>query len=445
MASATFWPSLNDYKASVQNPQNCFSNEELRRGQVFTDRHGLPVGASGNSAVVYQFKSGNRTIAVRCFIQPVTVQQQHYTALNQHLTGLQIPGLAGFEYMLQGIRLRGHWYPIIKMEWVEGKPLHTFVEPYRHNPYALLRLATELRVLMNNLHGNHIAHGDLQHDNVRVDPLLHMRLVDYDTMFVPSLRGILSPEIGLANYQHPQRTNQDYNENLDNFSALVIYTSLLALATHPDLWQQHHTGENLIFSANDYKEPQQSVILQKLKRSTNPEVQKLAAMVEQCCRGTMAQVPKLDGVIAIQNIQQRVIISPTQHTQPKEQTPAAFRLPLRFESLRFYEDDSHIPPREKRRYGTYFPQSVARYIYFELNLNNELWKQRDHTYRIEWRFYAQNGRLISQGHKDWVVKDEWKTCWYSEGFGRRRPDAGHREPIAWKSSLMGSNIPRMYL
>jgi hypothetical protein len=256
-------------------------------------------------------------------------------------------------------------------------------------------------------------------------------------MFVPSLRGILSPEIGLTNYQHPQRTNQDYNEDLDNFSALVIYTSLLALATHPDLWQQHHTGENLIFSANDYKAPQQSVLLQQLKRSTNPDVQKLAAQVEQCCIGAMAQVPKLEVVIAAQNVQQRLVTA-TPAPQPDtidEEMPEVIRLPLQLESLLFYESESSIMPyKEKRRYSTYFPQSIARYIYFEINLDNQMWKRGDRTYHFEWRFYDQNGDLIRQGQRDFVIKNEWKSCWYSASWGTPLP--GNWTPGTYRVEIL---------
>src|SRR5439155_7650368 len=158
-------------------------------------------------------------------------------------------------------------------------------------PKSLLNAAAQWRGLVNSLRGSHLAHGDLQHGNVLVTPQGQMRLVDYDTMFVPAARGMRSRELGHFNYQHYRRTPDDYDEGLDNFAALVVYTSLRALAVEPGLWQAFHTGENLILSGGDYKAPQQSAALQRLKQNTNADVRELAAQLERCCLTPVAQVP----------------------------------------------------------------------------------------------------------------------------------------------------------
>ena len=121
-----------------------------------------------------------------------------------------------------------------------------------------------------------------------------MRLVDYDAMFVPARRGEQSPELGHANFQHPRRLPGDYSERLDTFAALVIYTSLRALAIEPSLWRQFHTGENLILSAADYNGPRQSAVLRRLKQNADAGVQGLAAQIERCCAMTVAQVPDIE-------------------------------------------------------------------------------------------------------------------------------------------------------
>jgi len=71
-----------------------------------------------------------------------------------------------------------------------------------------------------------IAHGDWQHANiliVREDGKQRLRLVDYDGMFVPPLQGKSCPELGHANYQHPNRKGADFNLTLDHFSSVLIY------------------------------------------------------------------------------------------------------------------------------------------------------------------------------------------------------------------------------
>jgi len=80
----------------------------------------------------------------------------------------------------------------------------------------------------------------------------HIRLVDYDGMFVPGLRGNAPDERGNDQFQHPTRSKQDHDEGVDRFAALVIYLSLRALAVDPHLWEEFHTGENLILSRDDF-------------------------------------------------------------------------------------------------------------------------------------------------------------------------------------------------
>lgn len=120
MPPSTPWPSPGDYSAAIQNPHNCFTDPELAGGRTSTNRLGLPNLAAGNFAVVYQVQNGSRTLAVRCFSHPVTDQQQRYDILSQQLRGFWYPALVDFAYLAQGIRVRGQWYPIVRMEWIVG-------------------------------------------------------------------------------------------------------------------------------------------------------------------------------------------------------------------------------------------------------------------------------------------------------------------------------------
>ena len=122
-------------------------------------------------------------------------------------------------------------------------------------------------------------------------PQEQLRLVDYDGMYVPAVRGLPSNELGHSNYQHPLRSAADFDENLDSFSALVIYTALRALIAEPGLWGKFDTGENLLFSATDFKSPGHSPLFQQLRRSPDPAVKTLADRIARACDGTPAGTP----------------------------------------------------------------------------------------------------------------------------------------------------------
>ena len=63
--------------------------------------------------------------------------------------------------------------------------------------------------------------------------------------------------MGHKNYQHPKRTAEDYDDYVDNFPALVVYLSLLALAADPGLWS-FYNDDNLILTNRDYANPSSS-------------------------------------------------------------------------------------------------------------------------------------------------------------------------------------------
>ena len=282
----------------MQNPGVCFQEPDLKSREAKLDMLGHPRVMSGNFASVYEMKTGDGRWAIRCFVRQVPGQQGRYARLCQYLNNLTLPYLVKFDYMLKGILVKGDFYPIVKMEWVEGVPLNTWVEDNLSNPQALLKLAEDWRAMMKELSQHKLAHGDLQHGNIMVTPDNELRLVDYDGMYAPVFGRGRAPELGHVNFQHPRRTADFYQEDLDNFSALVIYTSLRALAVEPELWQKFYTVDNLILLSSDYKNPLNSPAFAKLKESKDPVVQQMAKLLEKCCLSPVDNVPDFNEVMA---------------------------------------------------------------------------------------------------------------------------------------------------
>jgi len=310
MPPSTPWPSLGDYSAAIQNPRNCFTDPELAGGRASTNRLGLPNLAAGNFAVVYQVQNGSRTLAVRCFSHPVTDQQQRYDILSQHLRRFWHPALVDFAYLAQGIRVRGQWYPIVRMEWIVGKQMHQYIEDHLRQGPVLERLAAQWRGIVAGLRGAYTAHGDLQHGNVLVDSQGQIRLVDYDGWFLPALSGRPPGEVGHPNYQHPKRLSGGYyTANTDAFSALVVYLSLLALRTDPSLWATFNNGENLLFKADDFIQPGQTPVWRLLQGSSATEVRRLTTALAGFCHGPVTAVPDLEALL--QGVPGGALISPT--------------------------------------------------------------------------------------------------------------------------------------
>ena len=249
------------------------------------------------------------------FTREVSDQQARYGELSNYLLNVLPPSFVHFESVKRGISLRGDWYPIVKMEWVDGELLSRFVDSRLDQPDTLRRVAAQWRGGPTaSLRGLRIAHNDLQHGNVLVQRDGSIRLVDYDGMFLPKFRGERSPELGHKNYQHPERSSEHYDENVDNFSSLVIYLSLLAIASDPGLWE-FHDEDNLIFTRNDYADPRNSEVFGRLKRSPDQAVAKLAERLEEYCALPLEKVPDLEAVLQD--------IPPSPPPSPAAPSPAA--------------------------------------------------------------------------------------------------------------------------
>jgi hypothetical protein len=285
------WPTHTDYQDAIQNPAICFAEGDLKAGTAASDMLGLPRVMSGNFASVYELATEGKRYAVRCFVRQVMGQQGRYARLCQHLANIKLPWLVNFDYFLKGILVRGEWYPIVKMDWVEGAPLNTWIEQNLDKPEKLRTIAGQWRKLVADMRQHKLAHGDYQHGNIMVNLNDELKLVDYDGMYCPAFGKGRSPELGHANFQHPRRLAENYDDSIDNFSSLVIYMSLLALADDPSLWKEFYTVDNLLLTSADYKNPQNSKALTRLLASKDPVVKQLAALVQGCAMRSISDVP----------------------------------------------------------------------------------------------------------------------------------------------------------
>ena len=298
------WPGIAEFSSAIQNPVRCFADPELSSGELAVydrgGRAGMPVVSAGNFAAVYRVSNQGRSFAVRCFTRAVNDQHARYGQLDTFLRATLPPAFVEFEYLEQGILVAGDWYPLVKMEWVNGEPMNKFVESNLNTPNSLQIVAARWRGLVSALGSLNIAHNDLQHGNVMVQQDRSLRLVDYDAMFLPQYAGQASPENGHQHFQHPLKTSQNYNESVDNFPALVIYLSLMALAADPGLWDRFYNDDNLLLRRVDYGDPANSQCFQALKSSQDDTVRYLTAYLEQCCSFQVEAVPNLESILNTQ-------------------------------------------------------------------------------------------------------------------------------------------------
>ena len=294
------FPTPSDYQEALQFPETAFADPVLAAGTPKMNALGLPQPITGAFAAVFSIETPSGRFAVRCFLTHVEDQQTRYRAVARHLAEVDLSSTVTFEYQPDGLRVAGQAYPILKMAWAEGEGLAAFTERHLSDPAMLRALAAAWRALLADLAAAGIAHGDLQHGNVLAhtdgDGAIRLTLVDYDTLFVPVPAGRTSAEVGHRNYQHPDRTETDFDAGLDHFAWLVVYTAMRALEAEPALWPRFSTGENMLFQAGDFYDPAASPLFAALR-----EVDGIAPLVdalERVCYLEPAAVLSLEEILS---------------------------------------------------------------------------------------------------------------------------------------------------
>jgi hypothetical protein len=115
-------------------------------------------------------------------------------------------------------------------------------------------------------------------------------------MYVPALKGFKASEVGHQHYQHPARDVAHFSADTDNFSALVVYLSLISLAERPELWREHH-DENLLFTRADFASPDASALFPKIE-AIGGEHARLAEALKVACNSGPTAAPPLTELVA---------------------------------------------------------------------------------------------------------------------------------------------------
>lgn len=203
------------------------------------DADGRPVHAVGNSAAVFRVRCGGRRMALRCFLRPM-----------RHLREIYGERLYERELFLYTSPDKGVWTDVVLTDWIEGPSLREAIDRAvaEEDAARLGELARQFDALAADLIADDAAHGDLKPENLIVGTDGQLHPIDLDAMFLRAFAGEQSPELGTAAYQHPARTEEMFDERIDDYPAALISTALHALAADPGLGPRYADTDGLLFS-----------------------------------------------------------------------------------------------------------------------------------------------------------------------------------------------------
>ena len=253
--------TIPNIRTSVENQHSLILDPHAKNGTFLRDARGRLISYSGGFSVVYPYIIKDEKWVFRCWHSNLGNVRRRFNAISEAIRKSKAKYLCNFEYIDEGIIVEGKIYPTTRMRWVEGKNLKDYICKYRSDKKRLLQLAENFLQMVQEMHCNKLAHGDLQHGNIIVNDSGEIFLVDYDSFYCPSLKG--EPEIvtGLKDYQHPLRSkNLIVSEKIDYFSELIIYLSILSIAYNPSLVDKYKVelADRLLFEASDFEDIQNS-------------------------------------------------------------------------------------------------------------------------------------------------------------------------------------------
>ena len=263
------YPLISEYVKAIQDAGD--NLEQLAHLTPVLDDHGEPYRSSGAFAVVFKMldKSTGKYYALKCFTEEQQGRAEAYRQIADELDLLDSPYITSVKYMEKELFVDSQCeedeFPVLLMDWVDGETMEAYIAANYQNQSAMSMLCYRFGKMAAWLRTQSFSHGDIKPDNIIVRPDGSLTLVDYDGMFVPSMKGSQSPTIGTRDFSHPLRTVDDFDETIDDFSLASIALSLKAISMKSTLLDIYGASDRLLFSENDYRNPSNSKVISALQ------------------------------------------------------------------------------------------------------------------------------------------------------------------------------------
>ena len=354
------YPLISEYLESIKHSEDNFN--VLSTLRPVYDEAGEIVMSSGNFAVVFKMKdeSSGKLYAVKCFLREQEGRDTAYQQITDELEYVSSNYLCSIKYFQKELFVDSTVssdteFPVLLMDWAEGVTLDKYVHQHISDKYALQLITYQFCKMAAWLMSQPFAHGDLKPDNILVTEDGALVLVDYDGMFVPAMQGQKARELGSPDYRHPLRTEDCFNEHIDDFPLALIGMSLKAIALDTSLLQNNARSDSLLFSESDFKDIGECLMMKSL-----------------CALLNDAEFSKLYALFILAHSQQ-------------ELSAVSFRLFL-------LNKDWGYPPRQKQNYSQIQITNVIKKVN-EIAVINDLllsdklieWNEDNNTFRVSLR------------------------------------------------------------
>lgn len=335
--------------------------------KVVRDSAGKPVVLAGNNALVARLRrTDGHDIALRILASPDkgsdwAVRYSALAAFQREVQSSRIPrDIDVLRGVGSSVADRGGGGPkaiSVEMEWIAGPTLAQAADRAARagNSSVLKALSTAFVRLWNDMVGLELVHADLTPANIIVRSNGQLVLVDFDDASWANAPFAPSGD-GTPGYRHPNHGRQA--DIRDPFGALVILSSLAALADDPDI----RTGRGrrvddpdgiLLFSPWDLANAHTSRGVHEALRRVKPQSAALIQGLVTACTGTFDDV--LGALSAVPGLRLPLSYQPTDPERGDGWSlpPSVARIRAHYSDTWSQEDDATssrdaVPMRRER-------------------------------------------------------------------------------------------------
>lgn len=219
------YPLISEYIEAILSSEDNF--DKLSNLRPILDEYGNPIMTSGNFAVVFKMTDGEKIYAIKCFLKEQKGRKEAYNQICDHMSNIHTKHFVSTSYyekelFVDTTQTEDNEFPVLLMDWVDGLGLSEYISRNYDNSEKMANLYNNLQDMIEWLLPSHLAHGDLKPDNIIVTADSNIVLIDYDGMFVPSMQGQYSRDLGTPQFQYKCRTISDFNEYIDDYAGIYL-------------------------------------------------------------------------------------------------------------------------------------------------------------------------------------------------------------------------------
>lgn len=247
-------------------------------------------------------KPNNKPICLRCWTDGKADESQidyldEVADIINKNNDRDCPYFIGFNIIEKLLNVDGIELPGLIMDWVEGETLNKYVMVNSgHSGEQIKLVAQKFAKMCYILNNRKISHGDLSAVNIIVKPDGNLKVIDYDSLYSPSMGRKVQYIAGIKDYQHPKRESATYYEAyMDYFSQHVIYVALLIMANNASARPTQQL-KNLLFTESDFSSPssfRNSSVVKDARKLCVYDIDRELDIIERALNLPLSQIPPL--------------------------------------------------------------------------------------------------------------------------------------------------------